>query len=132
MEFKNMTDVRLDEGSDGSFIVLEGRVVKAAGSDFMLDSSERRIGKKPFRRALVHDQNDGLTVNFNGDYPGGVTLVDVKTLEVRGDITFGMPGIRATGPGIVMIPTSLTKQISDLQSQINQLTAKVEALEAKQ
>jgi hypothetical protein len=59
MEFKNITDVRLDEGSDGSFIVLEGRVVKAAGSDFMLDSSERRIGKKPFRRALVHDQNAG-------------------------------------------------------------------------
>ena len=127
-----MTDVRLDEGSDGSFIVLEGRVVKAAGSDFMLDSPERRIGSEPFRRALVHNQNDGLTVNFNGDYSGGLTLVDVRTLEVLGDITFGIPGIKATGRGTVMIPTSLTKQISELQSQINQLTAKVAALEAQQ
>jgi len=25
--------------------------------------------------SLVHDQNDGLTINFNGDYPGGVTVV---------------------------------------------------------
>jgi hypothetical protein len=61
-----------------------------------------------------------------------VTLVDVRTLEVRGDITFGMPGVQAIGHGTVMIPTSLTEQISELQSQINQLAAKVAALEAKQ
>ena len=66
-------DVRLDE-VDGSFIVLDGRVVKAASSDFMLDAPGHRKAPNPFRRALVHDQSDGLTINFSGDYPGGVTV----------------------------------------------------------
>ena len=68
------TDVRLDEG-DGTFIELDARVVKALGSDFMLDSAERRRSGGPtHRRALVHDQNDGLTINFSNDYEGGVTI----------------------------------------------------------
>lgn len=123
------TDIKLDQG-DGSFLVLEARVVKAAGSDFMLDSPERHKAGNPFRRAMVHDQSDGLTINFNGDYPGGLTLVGLKTLQVRGDITFGMPGIKATEPGTVMVPTSLTQEINKLQSQIDQLVAKVAALES--
>jgi len=68
------TDVRLDQ-VDGTFLELEARVVKAIASDFMLDQPSRRKGGGPHRRALVHDQNDGLTINFNGDYPGGVTVV---------------------------------------------------------
>lgn len=72
------TDVKLDQ-EDGNFLHLEARVVKAVGSDFMLDSPERRKGANPFRRALVHDQGDGLTVNFAGDYPGGVTLNGVAS-----------------------------------------------------
>src|ERR1700710_3193092 len=36
------TDVKLDQ-VDGSFLVLEGRVVKAAASDFMLASPQRPI-----------------------------------------------------------------------------------------
>jgi hypothetical protein len=55
-------------------MLLEARVVKAVASDFMLDSPERHKGAKPFRRAMVHDFSDGLTVNFNGDYSGGVTI----------------------------------------------------------
>ena len=35
------TDIKLDQG-DGSFLVLEGRVVKATASDLMLDSPARR------------------------------------------------------------------------------------------
>ena len=73
------TDVRLDQGA-GSFLELEARVVKAISSDFMLDQPSRRKGGGPHRRALVHDQNDGLTINFSGDYPGGVTLVGLNTL----------------------------------------------------
>ena len=67
------TDVRLDQ-VDGTFLELQARVVKAIASDFMLDQPSRRKGGGPHRRALVHDQNDGLTINFNGDYPGGVTI----------------------------------------------------------
>ena len=121
------TDVRTDQ-VDGSFLQLEARVVKAISSDFMLDEPSRRKGGWPFRRALVHDQNDGLTINFNDDYPGGITLVGVKTLAVRGDIVFGMPGVKATEPGTVMVPVSLTQTISDLQSQISNLAARIVAL----
>ena len=68
------TDVRLDQG-DGSFVVVQGRVLKVAGSDLVLDSPERRReNQNPNRRALVHDSQDGLTINFNNDYPGGVTV----------------------------------------------------------
>ena len=124
------TDIRLDQ-VDGSFLELDARVVKAISSDFMLDHPDRRNGGGPHRRALVHNQNDGLTINFSRDYPGGVTLVDVRTLDVHGDITFGMPGVKATEPGTVMVPTSLTEEINKLQSQILELNAKVAALEAK-
>ena len=51
------------------------------GHDLLLDSPARRkTGPSGYRRALVHDQNDGLTLNFNKDYPGGVTI--------NGDIQF--------------------------------------------
>lgn len=123
------TDVRLDRG-DGSFLELEARVVKAISSDFMLDQPSRRKGGGLHRRALVHDQNDGLTINFGGDYPGGVTLVGLNTLQVRGDITFGMPGINIAGKP-AMVPVSLAGEISKLEAQISELNAKVAALEAK-
>ncbi len=134
------TDVRLDEG-DGTFLVLDARVVKADASDFMLDSAQRRKGGGPFRRALVHNENDGLTVNLNGDYPGGVAMDGVvtitSTLVVRGDISFGMPGVTnvVPTPGIPgptkLIPASLNEQLKDLQSQISELNAKVAALQAQ-
>ena len=40
------------------------------GSDLVLDSPARRKPNGPrFRRALVHDESDGLTINFNGTIP---------------------------------------------------------------
>ena len=152
-----MTDVRLDEGSDGSFIVLEGRVVKAAGSDFMLDSPERRIGRNPFRRALVHDQGDGLTVNFANDYQGGVKLNAVREISphqirtggpfdtldptpilvVHGGIEFEVHSespifVGDDGGGPKVTTLSLIGELRNLQSQISALQTKVAALEAKQ
>jgi len=59
--------------------VIEGSVLDAKVSDIILDSPARRgRGGGRFRRALVHDQSDGLTVNFNGDYPGGVRINNVS------------------------------------------------------
>jgi hypothetical protein len=59
------------------------------GHDLLLDSAARRRGGgRGFRRALVHDQSDGLTINFNSDYPGGVTIHDVRMLDVVGDLQF--------------------------------------------
>ena len=81
------TDIKLDQG-DGSWVLVEGKVLKATASDFMLDSPQRRLpGGGAFRRALVHDAGDGLTLNFNGDYRGGVTVAG--KLAVTGDVSVG-------------------------------------------
>jgi len=146
------TDVKLDQG-DGSFLVLEGRVVQAVGSDFMLDSPERRIGQKPFRRALVHDQGDGLTINFANDYQGGVALTAVRVitphqvpkdgtfvrldptpiLVVRGGIEFEQHSESpiTDGGGLKVTTLSLIGELTKLQNQISALHAKVATLEAK-
>jgi hypothetical protein len=137
------TDIRLDEG-DGTFLVLASRVVKTEASDFMLDSAQRRRSAGGNRRALVHDQNDGLTMNFNGDYPGGVTLVKVveivprdAALAVRGAITYETEQLVGDkGQGAIEGEThTITVNIDELfnahQSEIVALRARIEALEAK-
>ena len=68
-------DIKLDE----NFVTVEGQALKSQTLDFMLDHPDRRKSSTPeYRRALVHDQNDGLTMNYEGDYPGGVTIFGVK------------------------------------------------------
>ncbi|MGF9909259.1 PASTA domain-containing protein [Brevibacillus porteri] len=82
------TDIKLDEG-DGNHVVIEGTVVRTTASDLILDAPDRRIAGG-LRRALVHDGTDGLTINFNGDYPGGVTVGGKMTVSggmtVTGDV----------------------------------------------
>ncbi|MBM6400002.1 hypothetical protein [Phycicoccus sonneratiae] len=72
-----MTDIRFD----GDWIHLEAAVTKAASNDLMLDAPWRRKTDTPYRRALVHDFDDGLTLNWDRDYPGGVTINDLKTVH---------------------------------------------------
>src|SRR4051794_24648508 len=72
------TDVKLD-AVDGNWIVTESFFLKHTGPDIHLDSKERRNGGSgPFRRALVHDPRDGLTINWDHDYTGGVTILDAR------------------------------------------------------
>ncbi|MTB88302.1 hypothetical protein H9L21_01765 [Aeromicrobium senzhongii] len=71
-----MTDIRFE----GDFIHLEGLVVRATANDLMLDASARRTTGTPFRRALVHDFDDGLTLNWDHDYPGGVSINGCKQI----------------------------------------------------
>lgn len=145
-----MTDIVLDEGSDGTFIVLDGRVVKATATDLMLDSPGRRIGPEPFRRALVHDVGDSLTMNFGFDYPGGIKLNGVTevtplrphsspdravrlsdptpVLTVHGKITFEHH--RRTIEGVEVQTFDLVSELYKLQSQITALQAQVAALGA--
>src|ERR1700722_14198739 len=80
-----MTDVPLDD-IDGSYLTLDARVVKVVATDLMIDAPERHTGDYQFRRALVHDQSDGLTLNFAGDYPGGVTIAGA--LHASGPVSF--------------------------------------------
>lgn len=75
-------DIKLGDGARTEWVTVEGHVLKVEGSDVMLDSPARRQDEGGHRRALVHDGEDGLTINFNGDYPGGVRINDAR-LNIR-------------------------------------------------
>ncbi|MGK8608789.1 hypothetical protein ACRS42_27695 [Bacillus thuringiensis] len=77
------TDIKLDEG-EGNQVLIKANILRITASDLILDASDRRISGG-FRRALVHDGHDGLTINMNGDYPGGVTIG--SNLTVSNNIT---------------------------------------------
>jgi hypothetical protein len=64
------SDVRLLEND----VVAVDGVLSCSGPDIVLDNGARRGTHEGSRRALVHDPNDGLTLNWDGDYPGGVTI----------------------------------------------------------
>ena len=146
-----MTDIRLDDG-DGSFVTLDARVVKVQASDFMLDAADRRHGGGPNRRAMVHDQGDGLTLNFAGDYPGGVTIsgplhtsgpvhlagvTEIAPqngrLVVHGDISYEEQNLVLVGGHgqSRTVTVILTEELSKLRGQITDLTARIAALEAR-
>jgi hypothetical protein len=73
-----MTDIKLDQ-EGGHWVVVDAGALKVAGTDLMLDSPERRGSNRGgHRRALVHDFNDGLTINYNRDYTGGVTIENAR------------------------------------------------------
>ena len=74
-----MSDIKFD----GNTVVVEGTFLKSQTTDLMLDAPSRRKVSGGNRRALVHDFNDGLTVNWANDYPGGVTIN--STLQINGD-----------------------------------------------
>ena len=105
------------------------------GHDLLLDSHARRKAGNlgGFRRALVHDQGDGLTINFNHDYPGGVTLNGPVTLT--GDVTFAIhrTAISPTGHGAKVLDemVKLSDIIKTLENQVSDLQARVAKLEAK-
>lgn len=68
-----MTDVVLHP--DNHEVEIECDNFNIEGHDLLLSSADRLRPSGPvFRRALVHDQNDGLTINYAADYPGGVTV----------------------------------------------------------
>ena len=56
-------------------VQIEGNELHLKAHDIKLDNiSRRKRGSSGHRRAMVHNNTDGLTINFNGDYPGGVTM----------------------------------------------------------
>jgi hypothetical protein len=77
------TDVLLDD-HDGTWITLNAAVVSTSASAIMVENPDRRLPDSPeHRRALVHDRDDGLTVNFGDDYPGGLTLRGVVRITPK-------------------------------------------------
>jgi len=150
------TDIILDDHG-GDWLTLSASVVNCAAADLLLDHPQRRgAGARGFRRALVHDQTDGLTINFNGDYPGGVTLNGVHTItptqpaasggalgrmslrtvshvNIAGGINFlwdhGISVVRGGGPHSESV--NLQSVIAALQTEVEALRQRVQALEAR-
>jgi hypothetical protein len=65
-----MSDIKFQ----GEWVIVEGNWTKLSTVDLMLDSPARRKTSGGLRRALVHDHDDGLTINYGRDYPGGVRI----------------------------------------------------------
>lgn len=66
------SDVVLDDTQ----VKIIGSVLTVEGADLCLDAAGRRSSrnKSSPRRALVHDFTDGLTLNWDHDYPGGMMM----------------------------------------------------------
>ena len=139
-----MSDVVLD-GDAQVTVLCENLNVQ--GHDLLLDASDRRRpGGPQFRRALVHDGGDGLTVNFGNDYPGGVSLNGVAgitplpqphvpglrkkpDLVVHGGITYEVEGFALVSGGDPTVTVSVEEEFDKLSSLITELTARVAKLE---
>ncbi|MGY1944763.1 hypothetical protein [Nocardia asiatica] len=92
------TDVKLDD--ERNWVTLQGHAVNVRGSDLILEEkSYRSDGGGKFRRALVHNQNDGLTINISNDYPAGVEIFGAR-LRLKVDDQTGDPKLPMAGtPG---------------------------------
>jgi hypothetical protein len=99
------SDIVLNDGETRDWVTIDGAVLAHRGSDLMVDAAARRKSTGGFRRALVHTQDDGLALNFNGDYPGGVTISDLRRLNLRPVPVLGKFKLPRTGtPGeIIMV-----------------------------
>lgn len=109
-------------------------------TDLLLDHPGRRQKAEEMRRALVHDFQDGLTINWDRDYPGGVTIqgevkmphkLAVNRIEFmmeemqRIELPSGLPG-----PLIpVRRSVELEHVIAELRTEINALKARLDKLE---
>lgn len=147
------TDILLDD-FNGEWLTLAASAIKGVATDFMLDYPQRRGSSDGHRRALVHDAHDGLTINFNDDYPGGVTLNSVVSISpkarsrpinpvlsrvterttpellVHGGLRFVWDhGQRVSGPATEEV--SLQSVIEDLRNQVAALSERVAALERR-
>lgn len=107
--------------SETSDVRLEPGQVVIDAWDLCVDSPDRRTRDAGHRRALVHDFDDGLTVNWAEDYPGGVTVRGVAELHARsgrgmvvhGSVVLEDPATLASGTRVVAGPLSWTRLRSD-------------------
>ncbi|MGD9703900.1 MAG: hypothetical protein AB7Q42_10440 [Acidimicrobiia bacterium] len=80
------SDIKLSDDT----VELIGRCTRAQSWDFELNAPDRRTEQpERRRRALVHDQRDGLTINWARDYPAGVAILGptaMDSLSVHGDV----------------------------------------------
>jgi hypothetical protein len=114
-------------------LVLQGDIVTSEAHDFRLDSPERRsAGSSPDvpRRAMVHlkwktpfgKETDGLVLNFDGDYPAGVTIVgDLQFWAPKGGkVVLYSNSVNAAGEihPVFLDQVSLLAEISTLRAMV--------------
>lgn len=95
-------------------VTIEGFRLRCKQADLLLDYAARRKNNTPWRRALVHDFTDGLTLNWANDYPGGVTI--------NGNVTV---------PGQLLVPNRVGPGTVDVASELAALKTKMAALETR-
>lgn len=66
---------------DANVVYFEGDAAEFRVTDVKIDSPARRKNPDGWRRALVHNDGDGLTINFASDYPDGVTIEGKTKLD---------------------------------------------------
>lgn len=90
-----MADVKLSDHLAGGQVTIDAW-------DLCLDSADRRTNATPFRRTMVHDHEDGITFNWGGDYPGGLTFNGVARfndpVELRQEATISAIPFGASTP----------------------------------
>jgi hypothetical protein len=128
------TSVRLV--ADGGSPTGADRVV-AETTDFEVNFPPHRSSPTPggssgseMRRALVHDFDDALTVNYAGDYPAGVR-VQGKGLDVEGALVITPATPVLVSPLLVEGQKSnalVAKQSFDVVAEIKALRAEILAL----
>jgi hypothetical protein len=74
------TDIRLTDEN----VEIDARALQVTAWDLRLDHPDRRKNQSEFRRALVHDFDDALTLNWGKDYPGGVHIRGTATVDELG------------------------------------------------
>ena len=95
-------------------VTIEGFRLTCKQADIVLDFASRRRNNTPWRRALVHDFNDGLTLNWANDYPGGVTI--------NGNVSV---------PGQLQVPNRAGGGTVDVASELLALKNRIVALETR-
>lgn len=141
------TDVQLDD----HFVTIVGESATILQCpDLVLDGGkDRHKGAGPHRRALVHDFNDGLTLNYEGDYPSGVRVASDLTIdgnvvhkgefvgEVRmttlilQDFEPDPAAVEHEGWPTMMRGINLAEELHRLRAEIRSLSGRVHELETK-
>lgn len=121
-------------------VTVSANAVSVAVADCMLDAAGRRgpQNRTRPRRALVHDFADGLSLNFNHDYPGGVTVYGPMTVLEKGvtiDVGEALKKTAAMVTTLQAVQEEMRKQtetISGLQTHLDELRARVDRLSSGQ
>jgi hypothetical protein len=121
------TDIKLDE-VDGRWVVVQSDVLKSTAIDFMLDAPERRSTAGGLRRAFNHNGQDGLTINFEGDYPGGVTVA--SDLRVTGRLFLSAEATTSAKDAIEQLQQNFANLTLVSPERIDQIEKSIESLAA--